>query len=166
MKRRDIVIGVMAVAALSGLYFWRQRAQKPPEEMKVPETLSIEDTIESKFNLQIPDDVERAELTDVSGGSASGLATRKFDAGVFDHSILADLPDPGEGKFYEGWLVKGVQGEVGFEVVSTGKMRIAKGGYLLEFSSKTDYSQFNEVVVTLEEKDDSTPEKHILEGSF
>ena len=73
---------------------------------------------------------------------------------------MADLPDPQAGKFYEGWLV------MGEKVVSTGKFMIAKGGYLLEYESSTDYSDYNMVVVTLEQKDDKTPEVHILEGTF
>ncbi len=74
--------------------------------------------------------------------------------------VLADLPDPEKGSYYEGWLVKGDS------VISTGRMQIAKGGYLLEFNSNTDYSDHSEVVVTKEKTADKNPEEHILEGSF
>ena len=51
-------------------------------------------------------------------------------------------------------------------LISTGRLRIAKGGYLLEFQSSTDYSSYDNAVVTLERVADSVPEEHILEGSF
>lgn len=165
MNRRDIVIGLVILALLVGVVYWRQTSKKE-EEIKVPETLSVEDVLEEKFKLEIPEDVDKAELKDVSGGNASGLATRDFKDGQFSHTILADLPEPEAGKFYEGWLVKGEEGKEGFEAISTGRMRVAKGGYLLEYKSSKDLKDYTKVVVTLETKADKTPEKHILEGNF
>jgi len=167
MKTRDIVIGLVIVVLLGGIFYWRRvKTQVPKEELKVPQTLSIQDQIEEKFNLKLPEDVEKAELKDVSGGSSSGIATRKFENQTFSHTVLADLPDPEQGKFYEGWLTKGEEGKEGFSIVSTGRMRQAKGGWLLELQTKTNYTDYKNVVVTLEEKVDKIPEKHILEGSF
>ncbi|KKQ52989.1 hypothetical protein A2865_02115 [Candidatus Woesebacteria bacterium RIFCSPHIGHO2_01_FULL_39_17] len=165
MKRRDIVIGILILAIVGGVIYWRQRSL-PSEEMKVPETLSLEDTLEEKFKIEIPEDVDKAELKDVSGGSASAIATRKFENNKFTHSILADLPDPESGSFYEGWLVRGEEGSDNFSSFSTGRMRLAKGGFMLEFESSTDYSDHNKVVITSEKVADKLPEKHILEGSF
>lgn len=159
MNKQDILVGVVILAVLGAvIYFWQR--PEPPEELRVPQTLSIEDQIEETFKLEIPEDVDKAELKDVTGGTATGLATRKFEEGRFIHTVLADLPDPEAGKFYEGWLVKDD------EVISTGRLRLAKGGYLLEFQSSTDYSDHAGVVITLETVADTTPEKHILEGSF
>ncbi|MCH7641107.1 hypothetical protein IID22_02850 [Patescibacteria group bacterium] len=165
MNRRDIVIGLIVLAALAGIVYFRSR-QPIPDELQVPQTLSTEDVLEEKLGLQIPEDVEKAELKDVTGGTASGIATRKFEAGTFTHAILADLPDPDPGTFYEGWLVRGSEGDPDFNLKSSGRMRVAKGGYLLEFQSATDYSDHGNVIVTLEEVADNIPEKHILEGSF
>jgi hypothetical protein len=158
MNRRDIVIGVVILIILAGVIYWRQR-QTTQEELKVPQTLSVEDQIEEAFNFEIPEDVDKAELSDVSGGSATAIATRKYEDGKFTHAVLADLPDPEVGH-YEGWLVKED------ELVSTGEFRVAKGGFLLEFESGTDYTDHKDVIVSLEETRDATPEKHILEGSF
>lgn len=165
MKRRDIVIGLLILVLLGGGIYWRQRS-RPKEEMKVPETLSLEEELEQKFKLQIPEDVDKAELKDVTGGTSSGIATRKFADGKFTHTVLADLPDPEAGSFYEGWLVRGEEGSENFALFSSGRMRLAKGGYLLEFESTQDFSDYNRVVVTAEKVLDKTPEKHILEGSF
>lgn len=165
MNRRDIVIGLVILVVLGGVIYFRSRSETP-EELQVPQTLSTEDVIEERFGLTIPEDVERTDLSDVAGGSSSGIATRKFEGGTFTHAVLADLPDPDQGTFYEGWLVRGSEGDSGFHLVSTGRMRIAKGGYLLEFQSSTDYSDHPSVVITQEEAADNVPEKHILEGSF
>lgn len=165
MNRRDIVIGILILALLGGVIYWRQRSQ-PSEEMRVPETLSVEEQLEQRFGTEIPEDVEKAELRDVTGGASSAIATRKFENGVFTHSVLADLPDPQGGHFYEGWLVRGQEGDENFVVLSTGRMRIAKGGWVLDFQSNNNLSDYNNVVITLEEVADTTPETHILEGSF
>ena len=165
MKSRDIVIGIVVLLVIGGLLYLRQR-NKAGDEMKVPETLSVEESLEDKFKIQIPEDVDKAELKDVSGGSSSAIATRKYENNKFSHSVLADLPDPEQGSFYEGWLVRGEEGEDNFSVISTVKMSLAKGGYLLEFESNNDYSDYNKVVITLEKVADKLPEKHILEGSF
>ncbi len=163
MRTREIVIGLVILAVVAGAIVWIRRARTTPAPLPTP---SIEEKIEKTFNLEIPEDVDRADLNDVTGGNGSGIATRKYTAGRFSHTLLADLPDPESGTFYEGWLVRGKEGDANFAFISTGRMRVAKGGYLLEFTSSTDYSAYNGVVVTLERVDDRKPETHILEGSF
>lgn len=164
MKARDIVIGliILALLAVAIVAIRRSRAPKPLPT----QTPSIEDKLEKSFNFEIPEDMERADLTDVSGGTGSGIATRKYESGLFSHAILADLPDPESGSFYEGWLVRGKEKDADYAYISTGKMRLAKGGYLLEFESSRDYSDYKTVGVTLEKVNDGKPETHILEGSF
>lgn len=163
MKRKDIVIGLLILAVLAGIIFW---FRKPKEEFKVPEIPSVEEKMEEFFNVEIPEDVEKAQLKDVMGGDALGIATRRYENGAFVHVVLADLPDLEEGFFYEGWLVKGKEGDDDFDYISTGKMRLAKGGYLIEFESSTDYLNYQEVVITLEKTEDNNPEKHVLKGAF
>ncbi|MBU0572782.1 anti-sigma factor [Patescibacteria group bacterium] len=163
MKRKDIVIGLIVLAALAGIIYW---FQKPKEELKVPETPSVEEKMEGIFSVEIPEDIEKAQLKDAVGGDASGIATRSYDNGTFIHVVLADLPGPEEGFFYEGWLVRGKEGDADFDFISTGIMRLAKGGYLLEFESEIDYLDYQGVVITLEETEDDIPEKHVLEGAF
>jgi len=165
MNRRDIVIGLLVLAALAGVIYFRSR-EDTREELTVPQTLSTEDALEEKFALELPDDVEKTELNDVIGLAASAIATRKFDAGTFTLTVLADLPEPDQGTFYEGWLVRGSEGDSDFNVISIGRLRIAKGGYLLEFQSSIDYSEHSNVIITQEKVADNVPEKHILEGSF
>lgn len=160
MKKRDIVIGLVVLALLTGVIYWRQRIKKPEEEIKIPQTLSTEDKIEEKFRVQIPEGVDKAELKDITGGTSSGIATRKFEAGTFELGILADLPMPEVDKFYQGWARKDD------EFLSLGKLIIAKGGYILDFKSSADYSDYNKVIVSLEKSLSEKPDKTILEGSF
>jgi len=157
VNRRDIVIGLIILAILAGVIFWLRRARTP---LITPQAPTVEEKLEEAFKLEIPEDVDKAELKDVTGGTASGIATRKFEDGKFTHTVLADLPDPEAGTFYEGWLI------MGDEVFSTGKMRVAKGGWILEFESTTDYSDHNKVVITQEKVFDDNLEEHILEGEF
>lgn len=159
MNSRDIVVGLVILVLVGGAIYFVRRPNTSivPEETPIK---TIEKKMEDTFKLEIPEDVDKVELKDVSKGLASGIATRKYENGKFEHTVLADLPDPENGRFYEGWLVKDGK------TILTGKMRLAKGGYLLNFSSNKDYSDYKKVVVTLEGKDDQTPEEHILEGSF
>jgi len=164
MNKRDIVIGLVILALVVGIIFWSKKPRITSIETPTP---TPEAKIEEKFNYEIPEDVNKIDLVDVSGGGSRGIATRVYKDGRFEHVILADLPDPQAGYFYQGWLAtKGKEGKVGFSYVKTGKLRMAKGGYLLEFESKNDYTSFSQVWVTLEKVDDTKPEKHILEGSF
>lgn len=165
MSKRDIIIGVVVLLVLAGSVLYFRRQKKGPELPIIPPP-SVEDKIEKSFNIELPEDVDKATLKDVSGGDSSGIATRKYANGKFTHTALADLPDPEVGEFYEGWLVRGNPGEANFSFISTGKMRVAKGGWLLEFQSSRDLTDYKMVVVTLEKINDKKPEKHILEGSF
>lgn len=117
----------------------------------------------------IPETMEevrkQGELKDVSGGSGSGMTQTLYENGKFTHSIIALIPDPTVGKFYEGWLVKKEEGKV-INFFSTGKMTKEGGAYILNFEDSKDYPDHNDVVITLEVKDDKQPEAHILEGTL
>ena len=163
MRGRDIVTGALILAVIAGTIFWLRGRSVTPQPQVSQE---IEEKMEASFNIDIPEDVEKTELKDVTEGTSTGIATRSYDGSIFTLTVLADLPDPEPGIVYEGWLVRGKAGHDNFKVVSTGVMQIAKGGYLLEFESDGDYTDFTGVVITLETVVDATPEKHILEGSF
>ncbi len=108
---------------------------------------------------------KQGELKDVSGGDSSGMAQVLFEKGKFTHSVIALMPDPTIGKFYEGWLVKKEGGQA-VNFFSTGKMTKEGGAYILNFEDTKDYPEHNDVVITLEVKDDKQPEAHILEGTL
>ena len=108
---------------------------------------------------------KQGELKDVSGGSGSGMAQILYENEKFTHSVIALIPDPAVGKFYEGWLVKREGGKV-INFFSTGKMTKEGGAYILNFEDTKDYPEHNSVIITLEAVDDKKPEKHILDGDM
>lgn len=150
MKRQDIVIAIVGLAILAAvLYFVRNRNQN--NEITVTQTPNVEESLEEKLNVQIPDDVEKAELT--GENDQLGVATRDAASGSYTLTILADLIDPAEDKTYTAAVKKGD------EEIGVGTLRPAKGGYLLEFQTSQDLSDFDQVVVKMDDK-------AVLEGSF
>jgi len=113
----------------------------------------------------VPVDVIRQEATLEAVGTytGSGSAESSYDGKMYSHKVTADIGDPAEGKFYEGWLV----GSFGF--VSTGKMVKEGNQYVLQFESQEDMSSYKKVVITEETEAnglDNNPEAHVLEGNF
>ena len=169
MKRWDIVIGLVILLVVGAFIFFSRKAQKQDGLQIItptPQTLAIQDKIEENFKIQIPEDVDKAELTDVTGGSSSGIVTRKFENSIFTMAILADLPEAGAGSLYQGWLARGQEGDGNFSLINLGNLTLVKGGYMLNFRSSNDYTDHKNVVVTIESVNDTKAEKHILAGSF
>lgn len=152
INRNDVIVGLIILAILAGLIYWfRTRGTETPAlpEVTIEER---EQDLENKFRVDIPDDVEKAELKAVAGRDGIGIATR--------NEILVDLPDPSVGSFYQAWLENG-EGKL----MSLGKLRVAKGGWLIEYNS-ANYSGYNKVVISEEKVFDSKLETRVLEGSF
>lgn len=159
MKIRDVVIGLVVLVALiaGALYLKAKKGQSNVVPAPTPNFSQVE----SKFpGLTVPVDADRISLSDVTGGNGIGEAWRTFQNGQFNLTVMANLPDPKVGYFYQGWIVKDST------YLSLGKLKVAKGGYISEFSANKDYSNYKKVVVTEEKVFNSTPETHILEGSF
>jgi hypothetical protein len=168
MNKRDIVIGVVILALLGSVIYFRSRSTD--ENMKVPEAQtqgsSIEKTLEDKFKTDIPDDGPKAELKSVEGNDGSGIASKKEENGNHIVTVLADLPAPESGMVYQGWLVKGDEGSADYNLISAGRLTSAKGGYMLNFQSKTDYSDHAKVVISEEKPGSAKISEVVLEGSF
>jgi hypothetical protein len=110
--------------------------------------------------------VESTTLKAVGSYEGSGKATRVFENGVFTHTVTANLDDPPEGKFYEGWLVTNDSHR---DFFSTGKMIKSGSAYTLTHEANSNQSQYSQVVITEETEEnglDGIPEDHVLEGSF
>lgn len=150
INRRDVLAGLLILVVLVVVIYMFAKPNVPKTPFTIP-TPAPEEVIENKFKLQIPDDVEKTDLNDVSGGTGSGIATRS--------EVLVDLPDPEAGKFYQAWLEKDGK------LVSLGKMTVAKGGWLVSYNSSS-YPGYNKVIISLETKLDANMEVKVLEGSF
>lgn len=165
MQRRDLIIGAVVLVIITAIVLFVQRRRQEvalptPSPISTPTIEEQEQEIESRFRIEIPEDVEKANLTDARGGSFSGLATRNFENGVFDLTVLADLPDPEANEFYQVWV------RSNGDTRKLGTMSIAKGGYLLDITLREDLTAFDEIVVSLEAKNDSQIETTVLQGSF
>lgn len=153
MRRKEVFVGLFVILVIFGVIFGVKKAKEVKvKPLNIPTPVTTQ-SLESKFNFTIPDDVEKINLQVAFGFEGQGVATRKFVNGVFSHLIIADLQDPAAGN-YQAWLIKD-----GSAKISTGTLKLAKGGYLLEFSSGTDYSNYKNVEVKL-------GDKVVLTGSF
>lgn len=159
MKKKDILTGVVILAALAVLIFYWQQPSRD-DEMVVPQTLSVKDRIEEVFSLKVPDDVEKVELEDKTEQGMVGLAMRKYEDEKYTLTILADLVDPEGTEKYQGWLKK--EDEVRY----AGSFILAKGGYILDYEVFENLNDYPGVVVSLDEKVGDSPGNVILEGSF
>lgn len=151
INKRDVLVGLLILIVLGVVIYMFARPNVPKTALTIPTPRPIE-VIEDKFNLQIPDNVEKTELNDVSGGTGSGIATR--------NEILVDLPDPETGKFYQAWVE-----DTNGNQISLGKLTMAKGGWLINYNSAL-YPGYNKVIVSLEIGFDKKIETKVLEGSF
>lgn len=165
---RERWIGLAVVLLVVGGFLVlknRQPAPKLDDKAVTGEGVEIEEKASQfakQMGITVPADMQKAELKDVTGGTGTGLATRKFASGVFTHSVLAGIADPEPGTWYEAWL----QRLDPADMVYTGKLRMAKGGWVLDYTGTQNLSDHNTVIVTRERVDDRKPEVHVLEGNF
>lgn len=153
-NKKDVVIGFVIIALIIVASLIYRKINNPNLKVKdsiSPTPISFQKEIENKFNIVIPENTNSIELVDISGGNGRGIATKS--------EILADIDDPASGYFYEGWLSKDNN------FVSLGKLQVAKGGWLLEYNG-SNYTDYNNVIVSLEKVFDNKIETKILEGSF
>lgn len=151
--KKDIVIGfvIIAVIILGTLLFKKYTNSRKAVVTSTPVSISFKDELEKNFRYTIPENTNSIELKDVSGGDGRGIAT--------DNEVLADIPDPKYGYFYQGWLEKGN------ELISLGKLQSDKGGWLLEYN-KSKLDDADKITVSLEINFDTQMETKVLEGSF
>ncbi|CAN5642109.1 hypothetical protein BH23PAT2_BH23PAT2_09520 [soil metagenome] len=161
-----VILAVVVVVALAGagVYIAKNNSD---DKSRSSSQIKTEEPASSDGNPVVNQEAELAELAmlaAVGDYSGEGEARRSFVDGKFEHSVNAKVSDPADGKFYEGWLVKGTQ------FISTGKLAKADGiNYSLSFTSSNGMSDYNKVVITEETEAnglDNKPEAHVLEGSF
>lgn len=153
-RRRDIVTGLVILVVVAGLVYWFKFRKPTPSVPQVnnPSIQQVEQGIEDKFKFKVPDNVEKAQLKDITGGDGSGIATK--------NEILVDLPDPEPGTFYQAWL-QNANGKL----LSLGKLGMVKGGWLISYNG-ADYPTYNKIVISQEKVLDGAIEERVLEGSF
>jgi len=145
MGIKKILIYFVVIVAVIALFLYFRSKKTVNTLPVIAPTPTIEQKIESKLKgFTIPTDAERIELKDVSGGDSFGIATR--------NEIMADLPEPTLGQYYQAYLEK--EGKT----VVLGRMEEGKGGWIISYDSSR-FPGYYKVIVML-------GAKHILEGSF
>ena len=157
MKKGVLLLAIVLALVVFGWFLFANDSDKMESDEIVPTDVIPTDVI--------PTDVieQEATLEAVGTYTGSGSAESSYDGKMYSHKVTADIGDPAEGKFYEGWLV----GSFGF--VSTGKMVKEGNQYVLQFESQEDMSSYKKVVITEETEAnglDNNPEAHVLEGNF
>lgn len=152
-NKKDVVIGLVIIVVLVASFFVYKKFKNNPKSLETPIPVSVEykKSFEDTFKIDIPDNENAIELKDVNGGNSRGIATER--------EILIDADDPESGYFYQAWL------ENDGNLKSLGKLKMAKGGWLIEFNETVTKGNTN-IIVSLEKNFDNTLEKKILVGSF
>ena len=152
MKKGVLLLAIVLALVVFGWFLLGNDSDKMESDEIVPTDVIPTDVIE-----------QEATLEAVGTYTGSGSAESSYDGKMYSHKVTADIGDPAEGKFYEGWLVGG------FGFVSTGKMVKEGNQYVLQFESQEDMSSYKKVVITEETEAnglDNNPEAHVLEGNF
>jgi len=156
-NKKDVIVGlVIIVAIIGGVLLYKKLKTSKPLSTQTPVSVTFREDFDAEggyldfIKNNIPDDVISIELKDISGGDSRGIAT--------ETEVLVDANDPESGCFYQGWLEKDGN------LISIGKLQMAKGGWLLNYGPRSE--GFNKIVVSLEKLFDNKIEKRILEGSF
>lgn len=158
-NKKDIITGLVVILLIIGgvylfKYLKKDKAVLPtssPVSYEFKKDFDTESGYLDSFLKNIPDNVNTIELKDITDGDSRGIAT--------DSEILVDAADPDSGYYYEAWL------ESSDKLVSLGKLKVAKGGWLIEYD-KSKNAGSTKVVISLEKVNDNKIEKRILEGSF
>lgn len=143
MGRKRLFAGLFVILVIFGIVYGIKRAKDSRVQPLTISTPIAVQNLQDRFNIVVPDDVEKISLDVMFGFEGVGIATRKYADGTFSHIVIADLPEPASGN-YQAWLIKDDRTKI-----STGALKFAKGGYLMEFTSNTDYSDYKKVEVRL-----------------
>ncbi len=160
-RARNVLVGIVIIIIIILVAVFFIRRQQSLNIITVASPLptlpsTYQQDLQNNFGITVPSDAKKADLRDVTGNNQMGLVTLEKQ----NYTVIANLEDPTPPYFYQAWLVKDN------DIVSLGKLDIAKGGWMVNYSASRDLSDHKMVWITYERVLDNTPEKHILEGSF
>jgi hypothetical protein len=163
-----IVLGIVALVLIAGGVYYFSTQNKSDEVANQVVTQVVDKAVEEMEN-NVNDMMEveyqySANLEDVSGGTAIGVAYANYDEGGYvAYATFNNLPELDEGYFYEGWVVR----KSPQNVISSGVVKMENGVYVNRFSASDDLTDHSFYVLTLEPDDgDPAPAEHILEGTL
>jgi hypothetical protein len=148
---------VLILVAIAAYFLLLKKPEPQPSVIPVP---SSTPTPSPSSSLNPTDQV--AALKPEAGITGSGEASRSVSPGRFVVTVTAELPDPGQGKFYEVWLIRPTP-EAEFSI---GQLKKSGNRWVLTLDQTRDASAYTNVMVTSEAVDDKKPETKVLTGSF
>lgn len=153
---------ILAVVVVGLLWYRRDGTEDTPEVVTPNDDEVVEQQVDDFLrdrNISLPEGGDRANLRDQTDDGLTGVATRTDENELI--TVLADLPDPEAGNFYQAFLLSGDN-----DYLSLGRLRPAKGGYLLETRVDADLSGYDTVVISRETGEASEPSRILLRGNF
>ncbi len=156
------------VLVIGGLGYFLFRQGQEVEEGPVVESEDIvaeerANELLQQLNVELPEDVDRVNLREVGESGAAGVVTRSREEGEREIRVLAALPEPVSGEFYAAYLSSPNEE---LEDIYLGRLREAKGGFILETLTEASAQEYPNVKVTREKVDDEQVEEVLLEGAF
>ena len=121
-------------------------------------------TLVYTYSGQLVDVTEGKVVRDIVTANSSGFVNALYQNGEYAlNAQFGNLPEPKNGDFYEGWLVR----KSDSHVISTGKVEKINNVYTNLYMSSTDLTDHTFYVLTLEPNDGNpAPADHILEGEL
>jgi len=177
MSSQKILYIVIAfiVMFIACIFIWRagNSIEPTPGNTKTFTETAVEVVAEQVVDSENQEDtteenIEIVDLPSVNERLGTAVATR-VQNDTYVHTVTAEVSDPLDGKFYEGWLV--VKGANPRDFFSTGAMEKNEDGkWTLRYESdREDLDKYTFVVITeetLADGLDNNPETHIFEGLF
>lgn len=172
-----LIIIAIIVGGLIGIYSLRN--DQPPPSLEPPSITSRQHPLPDQDQGLRYQGSQMITLREVSSSNFSAVAFRVVGPFSILYSILADLPDPPEGSFYQVWIVK-TQDYTGSDPANAaqiGRMEkyLLEGKYSFVYGFNYDpenpfFREFtdlhNGLGISLETSDDNVMETKILEGIF
>lgn len=190
-----VSVSITLLSILLMIYFSSTEVEGPTvqttadDEEQQEEDVEVDETVEPEQELPTYDQLAventgldarvlgglTGDLTDVTRGETlygfsfntnpSGRVYTDVIDGRFEmYAVFENLPELRDGYFYEGWLVRNTA-PLGF--ISTGAVTKYQSSYINTFTSETDYTSYNQYVLTIEPGDGNpAPDLHIVEGYF
>ncbi len=98
-----------------------------------------------------------------SGYEATGYASHSYADNKYTLTVLADLPKNTANQTYQAWLLQSPLGS-DTQPVKIGQLKIAKSGYMLDYSSTTDMTNYKYFVISQESDNDNQIQTPVLTG--
>ncbi|OGD86033.1 hypothetical protein A2696_04090 [Candidatus Curtissbacteria bacterium RIFCSPHIGHO2_01_FULL_41_13] len=136
-----------------------QNASEEQSAEKVPQTISQDSVLPSN----LPPGVSSGNLQSVTGKQGGATVFAVADGNNFSLVLEAKLPDAPVGQNYTAWLANDSSSA---DLTMLGKLEKKDHLYILSFNKAGDFSAYKIVIVTLETKDDNSPEARVLEGKI